>query len=148
MMHDNLEENIFDLGNLNDVELVDNYIKIKDQLEEVKKKKFAIEQKALRIMEERGSTIIQGDAKELILDKNFLINQIKNLEGRIVDNKYFNFTIINNDNKINIFFDNKTLNLIGWQTEDIYQNLVITFIYGVKLNQKIDQNIFKLPEKN
>ena len=85
---------------------------------------------------------------ELILDKNYLINQIKNVEGRIVDNKYFNFTIVNNDNKINIFFDNQTLNLIGWQTEDIYQNLVITFMSKIKINQKIDKNIFKLPQMN
>ena len=85
---------------------------------------------------------------ELILDKNYLINQIKNLEGRFVDNKYFNFTIVNNDNKINIFFDNQTLNLIGWQTEDIYQNLVITFMSKIKVNQKIDKNVFKLPQMN
>ncbi len=85
---------------------------------------------------------------ELILDKNYLINQIKNLESRTIENKYLNFTLVKNNNKINIFFDNQTLNLIGWQTEDIYQNLVITFIYKVKLNQKIDQNIFKLPEMN
>ena len=31
---------------------------------------------------------------ELILDKNFLINQIKDLEGRTVDDKYINFIII------------------------------------------------------
>ena len=85
---------------------------------------------------------------ELILDKNYLINQIENLEGRIVDNKYFNFTLVNNDNKINIFFDNQTLNLIGWQTEDIYQNLVITFMSKIKVNQKIDKNVFKLPQMN
>ena len=85
---------------------------------------------------------------ELILDKNFLINQIKNLEGRNIDNKYFNFTLINNDNKINIFFDNETLNLIGWQTEDIYQNLVITFISKIRINQKIDKKIFFLPQMN
>ena len=85
---------------------------------------------------------------ELILDKNYLINQIKNLEGKIVDNKYFNFTLVKNGNKINIFFDNKTLNLIGWQTEDIYQNLVITFISKIKVNQKIDKNIFTLPQMN
>ena len=85
---------------------------------------------------------------ELILDKNYLINQIKNLEGRIIDNKYFNFTISNNNNKINIFFDNQTLNLIGWQTEDIYQNLVITFISKIKVNQKIDKNTFRLPQMN
>ena len=85
---------------------------------------------------------------ELILDKNYLINQIKKLEGKIIDDKYFNFTLKNNDNKINIFFDNQTLNLIGWQTEDIYQNLVITFISEIKINQKIDKNIFKLPQIN
>ena len=83
---------------------------------------------------------------ELILDKDYLINQIRNLEVRNVDNKYLNFTLVNKNNKINIFFDNQTLNLVGWQTEDIYQNLVITFIYKVKKNQKIKKNIFKLPE--
>ena len=85
---------------------------------------------------------------ELILDKEYLINQIKSAESRIIDNKYLNFTLINNNNKINIFFDNQTLNLIGWQTEDIYQNLVITFIFKIKTNQKIDKNIFKLPQMN
>ena len=85
---------------------------------------------------------------ELILDKNFLINQISNLESKNIDNKYINFTIVNNKNEINIFFDKKTLNLVGWQTEDIYQNLVITYIYKVKLNQKINKDIFKLPKIN
>ena len=85
---------------------------------------------------------------ELILDKNYLINQIKNLEGRNVENKFINFALVSNDNKINIFFDNQTLNLIGWQTEDIYQNLVITYISKIKLNQKIDKNIFNLPKMN
>ena len=70
------------------------------------------------------------------------------MEARAIENKYLNFTLVKNNNKINIFFDNQTLNLIGWQTEDIYQNLVITFIYRVKLNQKIDQDIFKLPKMN
>jgi len=85
---------------------------------------------------------------ELILDKNFLINQIKEVESRTIDDKYINFTINKNNREINIFFDNKTLNLIGWQTEDIYQNLVITYIYKIQYNQKIDKNIFKLPQMN
>jgi len=85
---------------------------------------------------------------ELILDKNFLIAQIKDLEGRTVDDKYINFTIIKNNNEINIFFDNETLNLVGWQTEDIYQNLVITYIYKIQYNQKINKNLFKLPKMN
>ena len=85
---------------------------------------------------------------ELILDKNFLINQINNLESRNVDDKYINFTILKDNNEINIFFDKKTLNLVGWQTEDVYQNLVITYIYKIQYNQKIDKNLFKLPKKN
>ena len=68
------------------------------------------------------------------------------MEGRNVDNKYYNFTILNNNNKINIFFNNKNYNLIGWQTEDIYQNLAFTFISKVKTNQEIDDKIFKIPK--
>ncbi len=85
---------------------------------------------------------------EFILDKNYLVNQIKNLDGRIVNDKYINFTINKNNNAINIFFDKKKFNLIGWQTEDVYQNLVIMYIYKIKYNQNIDKKIFKLPKKN
>ena len=85
---------------------------------------------------------------ELILNKEFIIGQIKNLKGRNINNKYINYTIIKNNNKINFFFDKKNFNLIGWQTEDIYQNLVITYIYKIKINQKIKENIFKLPKRN
>ena len=85
---------------------------------------------------------------ELILDKEFLTNQIQKSEYRIVDDKYINFTILKNNNKINIFFHKKNLNLIGWQTEDIYQNLVITYIYKIRYNKKIDKKIFKLPKRN
>ena len=85
---------------------------------------------------------------ELLIDKNFLINQIKKLKSKTIDNKYINFTIIKNNNEINIFFDKKTLNLIGWQTEDIYQNLVITYIYKIQYNQKINKSLFKLHEMN
>ena len=82
---------------------------------------------------------------ELILDKKFLIKKIRDSKIRIIDNKYINFTLKNNNYKINIFFDKKSLNLIGWQTEDIYKNLVITFISSVKINQIIKKNTFKVP---
>jgi outer membrane lipoprotein-sorting protein len=85
---------------------------------------------------------------EFLLDKKYLISKITNLEPRDIDNKYLNFKILENNNEINIFFDKKDLNLIGWQTEDIYQNLSITFISSVKKNQEIDSKIFKLPENN
>ena len=84
----------------------------------------------------------------LILDKKFLIKKIYNLEGRILDKSYINYKIIENNNEINIFFDNQTFNLIGWQTKDIYQNLNITFISSVKTNEIVDKNLFDLPLKD
>jgi len=83
---------------------------------------------------------------EFLLDKEYLISKIENLEPKVIDNKYLNFKIFENNNEINIFFNKKSLNLIGWQTEDIYQNLSITFISSVKKNQEINNKIFNLPE--
>ena len=71
-----------------------------------------------------------------------------NLNGKLIDDKYYNFSIKKNDNKINIFFDKKSYDLIGWETEDIYQNLVITYIYNIEKNKKIDDKLFKLPKLN
>ncbi len=83
-----------------------------------------------------------------ILDKKFLIDQIKSLEERIIDNKFINFTIFKDENEINVFFDIKNFNLIGWQTLDIYQNLNITYLSSLKKNRILKKNIFKLPSLN
>ena len=83
-----------------------------------------------------------------ILDKNFLINKIDTLEARIVDQNLINFTILENDNELNIFFDNKTFNLVGWQNTDVYQNFNVTFISSIKKNGVISKNLFKLPSQN
>ena len=83
----------------------------------------------------------------LILDKEFLINKIINLDERIVDESYINYTILENDYEINIFFNKQNFNLVGWQTLDIYQNLNMTFISNLKKNQKIDKKIFNLPNR-
>ena len=91
---------------------------------------------------------LQKTPLNLILDKKFLINKIYNLKERIIDESYINYTIRENDNEINIFFDNQTFNLIGWQTKDIYQNLNITFLSSIRKNQMITKNLFKLPYQN
>ena len=83
-----------------------------------------------------------------ILDKSFLIKKIKELDVNLIDDKYLNFSIINENNFINIYFDKNNYNLIGWQTEDVYQNLVITFIYNMKKNLKVDDKLFKLPKQH
>jgi len=81
-----------------------------------------------------------------LLDKKFLINKIKNLKGKTINNKYFVFSITDTKNNINIYFDKNNYNLVGWQTEDIYQNLVVTFISDLKINNKVDKKIFNLPK--
>ena len=84
----------------------------------------------------------------LILDKELLLSKIIKLEPRLADEKYYFFSIKDNGNEINIFFDKISYDLIGWQTEDIYQNLVITYIYNIKKNINIDEKLFKLPKQH
>ena len=83
----------------------------------------------------------------LILDKEFLINKIIDLDERIIDESYINYTILENDYEINIFFNKQNFNLVGWQTLDIYQNLNMTFISNLKKNQNINKKIFNLPNQ-
>ena len=83
-----------------------------------------------------------------ILNKNFVLNKIKNSKGRIIDDKFISFKFVENDNEINIFFDKNTHNLIGWQTTDIYQNISITYLFSIIKNQKLKKNLFKIPDQN
>ena len=83
-----------------------------------------------------------------ILDNDFLLNKIIELNERIIDKNFINFNFFENENEINLFFDKKTYNLIGWQTLDIYQNLSITYINSITKNKKLKKDLFKLPVKN
>ncbi len=91
---------------------------------------------------------LEKTALNLILDKNFLINKIYDLEERIVDNSLINFTILDGDNEVNIFFDKQTYDLIGWQNTDIYQNFNITFLSSIRKNRVLSKNLFKIPVQN
>ena len=91
---------------------------------------------------------LKKTALNLILDKNFLINKIYDLEERIVDDSLVNFTIFDGDNEINIFFDKQTYDLIGWQNTDIYQNFNITFLSSIRKNRVLSKNLFKIPIQN
>tara|TARA_B100001123_G_C15167297_1_gene969914 strand:- start:386 stop:937 length:552 start_codon:yes stop_codon:yes gene_type:complete len=85
---------------------------------------------------------------QLLLDKKYILNQMKKLKGELVSNKYYKYSIKSENNEINIFFNKKNYQIIGWQTEDIYQNLVVTYIYNLKTNNKINKDIFRLPERS
>ena len=83
-----------------------------------------------------------------ILDKKFLIRKIVNLKEKMLDKTYINFEIAEQNSKINIFFNDKTFNLAGWQTKDIYQNISVTHISSIHVNQKIDKDLFNVPTQN
>ena len=85
---------------------------------------------------------------DTILNKEYLIKKITNLDQRDVGDGFINFNFVENENEINIFFDKKTYNLIGWQTVDIYQNISITYLSSIKKNQKLNKKIFKIPQQN
>ena len=81
-----------------------------------------------------------------LLDKEFILRKIKNLELLSLKDKFFYFSIDHEGQIINLFFDKKSFDLLGWQTEDIYQNLSVTYIYDLEINNNIDEKIFELPK--
>ena len=91
---------------------------------------------------------IKSTPFEFLLDKKFLINKINNSILDEVDDKYLFFQISENNNNINIFFSKKNYNLVGWQIEDIYQNLAVTYIFNASINKNIDKKIFNLPKND
>ena len=84
----------------------------------------------------------------LILDKKFLLKKIKKANEFFIDEKLVSFKFTENDNQINIFFNKDNYNLIGWQTIDIYQNLSMTYLSSLVINQKIKSKLFNLPNPN
>ena len=81
----------------------------------------------------------------LILDRNFLINKMINSETINSSSlNHYSFKIIYEKSTIIIHFDKSNLNIIGWTTNDIYQNKVETRISNIKTNLMIDKNIFKI----
>tara|TARA_B100000073_G_C23471047_1_gene467457 strand:+ start:19 stop:576 length:558 start_codon:yes stop_codon:yes gene_type:complete len=79
-----------------------------------------------------------------ILDKEFLISKMSNLKEDQNYPFYYAFNFEHENNFIKVFFDKENLNLIGWETKDIYQNLVQTFISDVKINIILKENIFSI----
>ena len=83
-----------------------------------------------------------------ILDKNFLLKKISELNEENINNSLIKFIIKEGNQSIEIFFDINDYNLIGWQTKDVYQNTAVTLLYSIKSNQIVDEKIFKTPLQN
>ena len=80
----------------------------------------------------------------LILDKEFIISKISDLNKETKINELYKFKLDYKNLNIVVYFDDKTLNLVGWTTIDIYQNKVETKLSAVETNVFIDEKIFDI----
>ena len=79
-----------------------------------------------------------------ILDKNFLISKLKEADDDKNYPFYYVFNFEYENNLIKIFFDKVSLDLMGWETKDIYQNLIQTFLTDVNINIEVEEKIFSI----
>ena len=77
-----------------------------------------------------------------------MLDQISKSESYYSDRNIIAFKFFKDENEIVLFFDKKTLNLKGWQTVDLYQNLNIVYLSSILINQKIEKKKFELPGSN
>ena len=159
---DKILENLQNTKNLNfDFEQnINGKVEIGNCTIQYPKKIFCKYQKNNKILVSNGKSLViktltsfyryplNKTSLNLILDKNFLIQKIENLKEKKLGETFINFEIIEEDNEINIFFDNENFDLVGWQTKDIYQNVNVTYLSSIKKNHKVDKDLFKLPAQN
>ena len=88
---------------------------------------------------------IKSTPFQFLLDKDFLIDKIISSKLLEIDERFIFIRIDESNNKIDVFFSKKDYGIVGWQVEDVYQNLAVTFIFNSSINNKINEKIFKLP---
>ena len=79
-----------------------------------------------------------------ILDKKFLISKMNEAEDDKNYPFYYVFNFEYEKNLIKVFFDKESLDLMGWETKDIYQNLIQTFLSDININIYVDEEIFSI----
>ena len=73
---------------------------------------------------------------------------VKNYEPSKIESNIVEYEILdNNSNKLKIFFDNTSSELLGWKTIDAYANEVSFLIRNIKKNILIENEIFKIPRE-
>ena len=81
-----------------------------------------------------------------ILNKDNLLNLVENHEPIYSDSNINEYELIDaNFNAVNIFFDKKSIELLGWKSLDAYSNNVDFLIKDVEINISIENKIFKIP---
>ena len=117
-----------------------------------KKKNIISNGKKFAIVKRRYKKIYYYPLKKTplfyILNKENILNLIKNYEPLYIDNGFIEYEITDTTSgKINIFFDKKSFELSGWKTTDAYSNEVNFIIRNMKTNITINNETFKIPRE-
>jgi outer membrane lipoprotein-sorting protein len=114
-------------------------------------KEIIINKKTLVVMQKRYDKIyfypISKSPFVKILSKNTLIRLVEESTLEIDDNISLIY-IDENKKKIEVFFEKKNYDLIGWKIEDEFTNEIYFSLQIQSVNTDIDRNIFKIPSIN
>jgi len=84
----------------------------------------------------------------VILDKDKVLNLIKNTRPSKIDSNTIEFEFTNKKlNKLIILFNSKNLEFKGWKTVDAYSNNVSFLITDTKINNQIVDSFFIIPKE-
>ena len=117
-----------------------------------KKKSIITNGKKFAIVKRRYKKIYYYPLKKThlfyLLKKENILNLIKNYEPSRIDQSIIEYELIeSNSNKLKIFFNKNTQELLGWKTTDSYSNEVNFIIRNVEINIPIKNEIFKIPRE-
>ena len=117
-----------------------------------KKKSIIVNGKKFAIVKKRYKKIYHYPLKKTplfyLLKKENILNLVQNYEPTIIDSNILEYELIeNNSNKLKVFFDKNSLELLGWKTLDAYSNEVSFFLKNTETNILIKNEIFKIPRE-
>ena len=118
-----------------------------------KKKKIIIANgKKFAIVKKRYKKIYYYTLKKTplfyLLKKENILNLVQNYEPIIIESNMLEYELTEkNSNKLKVFFDKNSLELLGWKTIDAYSNEVSFFLKNTETNILIKNEIFKIPRE-
>ena len=139
----------------NKIELGNCYIKypLLMKCEYPKKRKSIIANgKKFAIVKRRYKKIYHYPLKKTplfyLLNKENILNVIQNHKPILINSNIIEYELTDDSsNRMNIFFDKKSLELSGWKTIDTYSNEVSFLIKNIEINILIKNEIFKIPKE-
>ena len=125
---------------------------IKCEYKNVKGKTLISNGKSIAIIKKKYKKIyrypIEATPLFIILDKDKVLNLIKNTRPSKIDSNTIEFEFTNKKlNKLIILFNSKNLEFKGWKTVDAYSNNVSFLISDTKINNQIVDSFFIIPKE-